>query len=175
MPQPILVTELGGNTSNSNSLSHFESVTTLGKDESLGEASVVINLPPNLHPTNFAEMVSNDSLFVSKLAEIDEGIRKFDSVNNVKGVTSLSEAASPIDYCSPQSLMGNRNPVLPSEPTTIIQKENLAPQVLCDIINIKSSPTHTPLQGKWTRLMRTVGTSPSIPEEGLIPGLGKRN
>ena len=78
MPQPILATELGGNTSNSNSLSHFESVTTLGKDESLGEASVGINLPSNLHPINFAEMVSNDSLFLSKLAEIDEGIRKFD-------------------------------------------------------------------------------------------------
>ena len=101
MLQPDLVTELRGNTTNSNPLSHSELATTLGKDESLGEASVGINLPPNLHPTNFAEMVSNDSLFLSKLAEIDEGIRKFDSVNNVEGVTSLSEAASPTDYSSP--------------------------------------------------------------------------
>ena len=129
VPQPVLVMDLGGNTSNSNSPSHFDLVTTLGKDESLGEASVGINLPPNLHPTNFAEMVSNDSLFLSKLAEIDEGIRKFDSVNNVEGVTSLSEAASPTDYSCPQSLTGNKNPMFPSEPTTIIQKENLAPQV----------------------------------------------
>ena len=175
MPQPVLVTELGGNTSNSNSLSHFESNTTLGKVKSLGEASVGVNLLLNLHPKNFIEMVSNDSLFLSKLSEIDEGIRKFDSVNNVMGVTSLSKATSPTDYSCPQSLMGNRNPVLPSDPTTIIQKENLAPQVLRDITNIKSSPTHSPLQGKWTRLVRTISTSPSIPEEGFIPGLGKRN
>ena len=128
-----------------------------------------------MHATNFVEMVSNDSLFLSKLSEINKGIRKFDSVNNVMGVTSLSKATSPTDYSCPQSLMGNRNPVLPSEPTTIIQKENLAPQVLRDITNIKSSPTHSPLQGKWTRLVRIVGTSPSIPDEGLILGLGKKN
>ena len=72
-------------------------------------------------------MIPNDSLFLSKLAEIDKGIRKFDSVNSVKGVTSLPEAVSPIDYSCPQSLMGIQNSVFPSEPTTINQKENLAP------------------------------------------------
>nr|POE52719.1 hypothetical protein CFP56_60889 [Quercus suber] len=144
-PKPILVTELGGNTTNSNSLSHFKSTTTLGKVESLREASVRINLPPEQHPTIFSKMVSNDSLFLSKLAEIDEGIRKFDLVNNVEGATSLPKAIYPTDYSCPQGLMSTRNSVLPSEPTTIIQKENLDPKVLCDITNIKTSPSHAPI------------------------------
>nr|POE52744.1 hypothetical protein CFP56_23158 [Quercus suber] len=90
-------------------------------------------------------------------AEIDEGIRKFDLVNNVEGATSLPKAISPTDYSCPQGLMSTRNSVLPSEPTTIIQKENLDPQ------------------GKWTQLVRTIGTSPSLPEKGIIPSSGKRN
>ena len=82
---------------------------------------------PRIFLPQFLEMIPNDSLFLSKLVEIDKGIRKFDSVNSVKGVTSLPEAVSPIDYNCPQSLMGIQNSVFPSEPTTINQKENLAP------------------------------------------------
>lgn len=140
-----LVTDLGGNITNSNSLSHLESATILGKVETVREAIVGNNSSPDSPSTNFSERTPNGSLFVSKLAEIDEGIRKFDIVISVKGITSLPEAISPTDYSCPKSLLGIQNSVFPSEPTTINQKENLALQVLCDITNTKPSSIHAPL------------------------------
>ncbi|KAL0006196.1 hypothetical protein SO802_013757 [Lithocarpus litseifolius] len=125
--QPVLVTELGGNTTNSNSFSHVGIAFTLGKDESLGETRVGNSLTPNFLSTKLSEMNPTDSLYLSKLAEIDEGIRKFDSVNWLKGGTSFSEVA------------------------------------------------HPTVMGKWSQLVRTVGTNQPPTEEGLISGLGKRN
>lgn len=93
-------------------------------------------------------MVPNETVFLSKLSDIDKDIRKFDSVNSVQGVTSLSEVDFPTDYSCPQSLKGNQNSAFPFEPYTINQKENLGPQVLCDITNTKSSPNHAAHQGK---------------------------
>ena len=118
-------------------------------------------------------MIPNESSFLSKLSEIDEDIRKFDFETCGKGDTPLSEAILSTDLCSSKNLKEVQNSDFPSEHAMILQKENLVPQVLCDITNTKNSLS--PIQGKWTRLMKSVGTNSSPPEEVLICGIGKRN
>ena len=165
--------ELGGKVKNSNSILNSESTTILGNNESLREASVGEILSPVLPPTKFSELIPNESSFLSKLSEIDEDIRKFDSETCGKRDTPLPEAILPIGLCNSKNLKEVQILDFPSENDMILQKENLVPQVLCDITNTKNSPA--PIQGKWTRLMKSVGTNSSQPEEVLICGIGKRN
>ena len=132
--------ELGGKVKNSNSVLNSESTTILGNNESLKEASVGEILSPVLPPTKFSELIPNESSFLSKLFEIDEDIRKFDSETSGKGDTPLFKAILPTNLCSSKSLKEVQNLDFPSVHAMILQKENLVPQVLCDITNTKNSP-----------------------------------
>ena len=126
VPGPVEA-ELGGKVINSNSFLNSESTTILGNDESLREVSVEEILSPVQPPSKLSELIPIESSFLSKLSEIDEDIRKFDSETSGKGGTPLSEAILPTDYNCSKSLKEVQNSDFPSEHDMIMQKENLVP------------------------------------------------